>query len=309
MALELCACTLKDIIPNRSHKEYTVGITDKGILCQMVSGLVHLHTNEIIHGDLKPENVLFSLPVKDNKLVVIKLADFGISRIVSAGKNTEHSKEELSNDTLRRFGTDGWIPHEMYIQSEYTKEVGKAADVWSLGCLFVFTLLDGKHPFGQDISSRIQLVKNKQQMLPAIEQLLKEKRAQEMINSMLQIEPKKRPTAKALLENQYFKESELNIISQIEQKRKRTSSPSQYETSSSLSKAPKMEPYKRTKWPSKAIITASAAGPSNIKSSSSLSKAPKMEPYKRTKLHSKAIIAASAAGSSNIKSRLRGRPL
>ena len=146
------------MIPTRNYKGYTIGIDDKEILLQMASGLYYLHSNEIVHRDLKPENVLFSSSTSmDTKLNVIKLADFGISRIVCADKNAEHSKKEISNETLRRFGTDGWIPHEMYTQSGYTEEKGKQADVWSLGCLFVFTLLDGKHPFGKDISSRIQL--------------------------------------------------------------------------------------------------------------------------------------------------------
>ena len=234
MALELCVCTLKEMIPTRNCKGYTIGIDDKEILLQMALGLYHLHKNEIVHRDLKPENILFSSSTSmDTKLDVIKLSDFGISRIVCADKNR---KKEINNEKLRRFGTDGWIPHEMYTHSEYTEKKGKAADVWSLGCLFAFTLLNGKHPFGQDVSSRIKHIQNKDPMDSSVNQPLIEKEALEIIKSMIHPDPDKRKTAKDLifilqiniLKTQALKQ---NIkISQFQQRSISQSLPSQHNT-------------------------------------------------------------------------------
>lgn len=42
-------------------------------------GIGYIHTKKIVHGDIKPQNILI-----DN-LGVIKVADFGISRDISKG--------------------------------------------------------------------------------------------------------------------------------------------------------------------------------------------------------------------------------
>lgn len=51
-------------------------------MIQLGSGLSVLHSNHIIHRDLKPENILLSIPTSD---AVLKIADFGLSRVVHPG--------------------------------------------------------------------------------------------------------------------------------------------------------------------------------------------------------------------------------
>ncbi len=89
---------------------------------QILSGLQFLHTNKIVHNDLKASNVLV-----DNEAIV-KLSDFGFAQLFL-------SAWRASDDPPM------WLPPEFFcLSDEPTKE---SADVWSLGIL-VLEMITGK---------------------------------------------------------------------------------------------------------------------------------------------------------------------
>lgn len=53
----------------------------KSICHQIIRGVKHLHLLNTIHGDLKPTNILISIP-KGDLDPLIKLSDFGLSHAV-----------------------------------------------------------------------------------------------------------------------------------------------------------------------------------------------------------------------------------
>uniref|UniRef100_A0A1I8I977 Serine/threonine-protein kinase Chk2 n=1 Tax=Macrostomum lignano TaxID=282301 RepID=A0A1I8I977_9PLAT len=94
----------------------------------------YLHDKDITHRDLKPENFLL-LESGQNKTLV-KLADFGVSKLVS------------SETMLRTFcGTQCYLAPEIMKSNgqPYTSKV----DVWSLGVIF-FICLAGYPPFTEE---------------------------------------------------------------------------------------------------------------------------------------------------------------
>ena len=82
---------------------------------QICMGIKHVHDKNILHRDLKSQNIFVT---KSN---LIKLGDFGISRVLSNSQSKAHSV----------VGTPYYLAPELIRESPYSF----AADIWSLGVL------------------------------------------------------------------------------------------------------------------------------------------------------------------------------
>jgi len=110
---------------------------------QLLIGVRHMHKFNIIHADLKPDNILIS---QDNNIV--KLCDFGTA--------IEQKDTSVSPYLMSRF----YRPAEVILGCEY----GVPVDVWALACTLyeIFTgktLLQGKT--NNDMLKRIMDLKGK----------------------------------------------------------------------------------------------------------------------------------------------------
>lgn len=85
---------------------------------QIVEGLLYLHQNQIVHRDIKPQNLL----IKNHE---IKIADFGVSRVLYANA----SAETFSGSPL-------YMAPEIIRSLSYTF----TADIFSLGTTFFYLL-------------------------------------------------------------------------------------------------------------------------------------------------------------------------
>lgn len=116
--------TLKELIAQRGALDVDEAI---GIMKQLVSAINHAHENNIIHRDIKPQNVL----VKDDG--TIKITDFGIA---------------VANGSVQLTFNNTVMGSAHYLAPETTqgKEANEQVDIYSLGIVF-YELLTGKVPF------------------------------------------------------------------------------------------------------------------------------------------------------------------
>ncbi|XP_034457096.1 death-associated protein kinase 2 isoform X1 [Hippoglossus hippoglossus] len=96
---------------------------------QILEGLGFMHSKQIAHFDLKPENIMLSNKVSPNPN--IKLIDFGLAHRFQQGKDYSSTS-----------GTPQYIAPEV-INNE---PLGMAADMWSIGVI-TYILLSGLSPF------------------------------------------------------------------------------------------------------------------------------------------------------------------
>ncbi|KAA6393414.1 MAG: putative NEK protein kinase [Streblomastix strix] len=99
------------------------------IVGQLAQSLNQLHRNEILHGDLKPENVLLTQDLK------VKLADFGLARQLQIGRGYTTNHGVFSKH--QKFQDKG--QQQKLIQTP-------ACDIWAFGVM-IFELLAQRHPF------------------------------------------------------------------------------------------------------------------------------------------------------------------
>jgi len=106
------------------------------IIRQITGALSHAHGKNIIHRDIKPDNVIFDL--KNNA----HLADFGIAKGASSTQLTA---------TQVMLGTPAYISPEQIMATE----VGPPADIYSLGAMF-YHMVTGRVMFpGEELLSAI----------------------------------------------------------------------------------------------------------------------------------------------------------
>lgn len=128
--MEYCITDLSTVIKNLV-KPFTRNQIKK-IMYSIAQGLNFLHTNDIIHRDMKSGNIL----IDEN--CEVKICDFGSSRI--------YIKDKQFSPNI---GTKWYkCPEILLGKKNYNKKV----DVWSLGCIMAeLYLLEPIFPGGSDI--------------------------------------------------------------------------------------------------------------------------------------------------------------
>ncbi|WP_243298218.1 Stk1 family PASTA domain-containing Ser/Thr kinase [Bacillus litorisediminis] len=117
------------------------------IMEQLASAIAHAHQNNIVHRDIKPQNILI------DKHDVVKITDFGIAMAISATAITH------TNTVL---GT----VHYLSPEQARGGMANKKSDIYSLG-IVMFELLTGRLPFSGESAVSIAL-KHLQSETPSV---------------------------------------------------------------------------------------------------------------------------------------------
>ena len=136
--------SLSQVIEEKGRLDYKEAIS---ITKQVASALSMAHSNQIIHRDVKPHNILIT------SSGTAKLADFGIAMVVS--------KESIAEGKEKIMGSVHYFSPEQ-ARGAYVDE---RSDIYSLG-IVLHEMLTGKVPFDGDNPISIALMHINDEILP-----------------------------------------------------------------------------------------------------------------------------------------------
>uniref|UniRef100_A0A672FA34 Uncharacterized protein n=1 Tax=Salarias fasciatus TaxID=181472 RepID=A0A672FA34_SALFA len=158
----------------------------KFLVTQILVALKHLHFKDIVHCDLKPENVLLA---SAEPFPQVKLCDFGFARIIG-------------EKSFRRsvVGTPAYLAPEVLRSKGYNRSL----DMWSVGVI-VYVSLSGTFPFNEDedINDQIQ---NAAFMYPPNPWKEISEDAKDLINNLLQVKMRKRYSVEKTLSHPWLQD-------------------------------------------------------------------------------------------------------
>jgi len=118
---------------NKEVKEELSMEMIKDILRKILNGLNYLHDSNIIHRDMKPQNILIKYKNKDN--LEVRIADFGWSKLCSIIQkpNTKNLSKNIFANFLNTLVTPLYRAPEVFTGSE---DYDYNIDIWAVGCIF-----------------------------------------------------------------------------------------------------------------------------------------------------------------------------
>ncbi|KAL5728868.1 calcium/calmodulin-dependent protein kinase [Ranunculus cassubicifolius] len=159
--------------------------TAKRYFRNLIAGLMYLHAHHIVHGDIKPDNILVS------STGIVKIGDFSVSQVF-----------EDDNDELRRSpGTPVFTAPECCLGLTYH---GKAADTWALG-VTLYCMVLGQYPFlGETLQDTYDKIVHNPLLIPdEMDSQLKD-----LLQGILCKEPEHRLTLEAIAEHPWVVDEE-----------------------------------------------------------------------------------------------------
>ena len=148
--------TLKELILNKAPFDEE---TTLGVAMQIAAGLLHAHNNDIVHRDIKSQNILVT---HDGE---VKIADFGIARVAKVSTLTSDAS---SMGSVHYFSPEqargGFVDHK--------------SDIYSLG-ITMYEMATGELPYNGDTAVTVALkhinnpFPNPQDTLPEISNKLR----------------------------------------------------------------------------------------------------------------------------------------
>ncbi|XP_029983257.1 serine/threonine-protein kinase 33 isoform X2 [Sphaeramia orbicularis] len=192
LVFELCAGgELKQLL--RRKKFLTEDDTRHIIRC-LADAIVYLHRRDIVHRDLKLENILLKNPLDDghNDEIIIKVTDFGLS-VKTDGVGIENIMTEVC-------GTLTYMAPEMMSGRGYTEW----CDVWSIGVI-MYMLLCGKAPFVASTKEKLlEKIRNEGVTFSQPVWDTVSDTAKKVLTCLLKVDPAYRMSANQLLENPWI---------------------------------------------------------------------------------------------------------
>lgn len=175
LIIEHCADgDLKHYLKKRPMREKHA----KHYLKQLMEGLKYLKTQNVMHRDLKPQNLLLT-----NDKQTLKISDFGFAKVLSS--------DESMAETM--CGTPYYMAPEIMHNKKYLSK----ADLWSVG-IITYEIFYGTYPYGDNVvgpyewRDKIDTVEIKYPSFPLETDNELSESAVSLLKELLQKDPEKR---------------------------------------------------------------------------------------------------------------------
>lgn len=159
----------------RQRQKLTEGCA-QDLFKQLLDGLVHVHGLQVVHRDIKLENLML------DTFGCLKIGDFGVAAVLGphGRRLTDHC------------GTPSYIAPEILLEGGYD---GEPVDLWSSGVV-LYAMLCGRVPFKGEHLAELKrcILRGKFHVPPALGES-----ASEMIQGLLVVEPRRRLSAQEAL--------------------------------------------------------------------------------------------------------------
>ncbi len=133
--MALCEATLDDFCRGKYDGPMPSDLT---ALNQIANGVKYIHSKGLVHGNIKPTNILIST----ERPIQLKLSDFGLTDLTSV------EKKDGNPFNRSRY----WMAFEMMQQllsgDSSPIQATLSSDIFSTGCLFFYFLTRGIHLYG-----------------------------------------------------------------------------------------------------------------------------------------------------------------
>uniref|UniRef100_UPI00398E6930 serine/threonine kinase-like domain-containing protein STKLD1 n=1 Tax=Pristiophorus japonicus TaxID=55135 RepID=UPI00398E6930 len=162
----------------------------KNFLGQMIDVLVYIHSKNVIHGNLKPSNILLMEDLS------FRICDFTVATFINDEVKFKLRKKEKLKTWMSPEALEG--------------HVSMKSDIWSLGCIILEMMTCSKLHEGHFHQLVNSIRSNWKNMDIIMEELQREKYTSNLchiVQMMMEPHSVNRSTAKAMVERQYIKEA------------------------------------------------------------------------------------------------------
>ncbi|TFK41240.1 kinase-like domain-containing protein, partial [Crucibulum laeve] len=173
----------------RNHGRFREDVT-KSFTFQILDGLEYLHSKQILHRDLKADNILLE------ESGTCKISDFGIS------KKAEKINEGRAFTAMK--GTVYWMAPEV-VSTDSSKGYDRKVDIWSVGCV-VLEMWSGKRPWsGEEVLPVMMKLVNNKLPPPIPPDVILSESARDFREQCFYADPARRPSAAVLQKHPYLR--------------------------------------------------------------------------------------------------------